>query len=98
MSVEGVRRDRAARSHGVSTRGTAQGAFVRSSKNGVGRLGPRIHQPSIFDARRNEIDAKGSRPLSRARATTSTGAKRAKICGPLRTRRPSSAGTNFSSA
>jgi hypothetical protein len=41
---------RAARSLGVSTRGTARGAFVRSSKNGVGRLSPRTHQPRIFDA------------------------------------------------
>jgi len=44
---------RAARSPGVSTRGTEQG--VRSSKNGVGRASPRTHQPSSFDARRTKI-------------------------------------------
>src|SRR6516165_2045289 len=43
---------RAARSLRVSTRGTARGAFVRSSKNGVGRPSRRTRQPSILDARR----------------------------------------------
>jgi hypothetical protein len=39
---------REARSLGVSTCGTARGAFVPSSKNGVGRLSPRTHQLSSF--------------------------------------------------
>jgi len=50
---------RAARSLRVSTRGTEHGAFVLSSKNGVGRASPRIHQPNIFDARRTEIPNDG---------------------------------------
>ena len=45
---------RAARSLRVSTRGAEHGAFVLSSKNGVGRARPRIHQPNIFDARQTE--------------------------------------------
>src|SRR5262249_52395754 len=50
---------RAARSAGVSTRGTEQGAFVRLSKNGVGRASPRTHQPSSFVARRTKIPNEG---------------------------------------
>ena len=50
---------RAARSLRVSTRGTEHGAFVLSSKNGVGRARPRIHQPNIFDARRTETPNDG---------------------------------------
>ena len=42
---------RAARSSAVKRRGDESGAFVRSSKNGFGRLSPRNHQPSNFDPR-----------------------------------------------
>jgi hypothetical protein len=49
---------RAARSLGVSTRGTQSGAFV-SSKNGVGRPSPRNHQPRILDARRAKMLSEG---------------------------------------
>lgn len=49
----------AARSLRVSTRGTAHGAFVRSSKNGVGRLSPSTHHPSNFDARRAKTPTDG---------------------------------------
>src|SRR5262249_8603191 len=50
---------RAARSLRVSRRGAEHGAFVLSSKNGVGRARPRIHQPNIFDARRTETPNDG---------------------------------------
>src|SRR5207245_11128738 len=50
---------RAARSLCVSTRGTARGAFVRSSKNGVGRPSPRTHQRSIIDVRRPNYPSAG---------------------------------------
>jgi hypothetical protein len=39
--------------------GTARDAFVRSSKNGVGRLSPSSHQPRSFDARRAKTPADG---------------------------------------
>ena len=50
---------RAARSLGVSTRGTQSGAFVSSAKNGVGRPSPRNHQPRILDARRAKTLSEG---------------------------------------
>src|SRR5262249_60455199 len=50
---------RAARSLRVSTRGTACGAFVQSSKNGDGRPSPSAHQPNIFDARRAKTPSDG---------------------------------------
>jgi len=50
---------RAARSLRMSTHGTEHGAFVLSSKNGVGRASPRIHQPNIFDARRAKTPSEG---------------------------------------
>ncbi len=50
---------RAARSLRVSTCGTEHGAFVLTSKNGLGRASPRIHQPSIFDARRTKTRSNG---------------------------------------
>src|SRR5262249_60667449 len=50
---------RAARSLRVSTRGTACGAFVRSSKNGDGRPSPSTHQPNIYDARRAKTPSDG---------------------------------------
>src|SRR5262245_33077052 len=53
------RRQRAVRSLRVRTRGTARGAFVRSSKNGVGRPSPRAHQASILDARQAKTPSDG---------------------------------------
>src|SRR2546430_13070351 len=53
------RRQRAVRSLRVRTPGTARGAFVRSSKNGVGRPSPRTHQPSILDARQAKTPSDG---------------------------------------
>src|SRR5262249_20433679 len=50
---------RLARSLRVSTRGTARGAFVRSSKSGDGRPSPSTHQPNIFDARRAKTPSDG---------------------------------------
>jgi hypothetical protein len=47
------------RSLSLSARGTARGALVRSSKNGVGRPSPRTHQPSSFDARRAKSPTDG---------------------------------------
>ena len=49
----------AARSLRVSTRGTAHGAFLRSSKSGDGRPSPSTHQANIFDARRAKIPSDG---------------------------------------
>ena len=37
----------------------ARGAFVQSSKKGVGRPSPRTHQPSILDARRVKTASDG---------------------------------------
>ena len=50
---------RAAPSLRASTRGTEHGAFVLSSKKGVGRASPRIHQLKIFVARRAKIPSEG---------------------------------------
>jgi hypothetical protein len=50
---------RAARSLRVSTSGTARGAFVQSSKNGVGPPSPRTHQPSMLEARRAKTPSDG---------------------------------------
>src|SRR5262249_59730018 len=50
---------RLARSLRVSTRGTARGAFVRSSKSGDGQPSPSTHQPNIFDARRAKTPSDG---------------------------------------
>ena len=54
-----LRSQRAARSLRVSTRGTASGAFVRSSKSGDGLPSPSTHQPNIFDARRAKTPSDG---------------------------------------
>jgi len=50
---------RAARSRFVSVCGAESGAFVKSSKNGVGQPSPRNHQPRSFDARRAKTASDG---------------------------------------
>jgi hypothetical protein len=50
--LEAARATLEASSPRVSVRGTAHGAFVRSSNRGDGLPSPSTHQPNIFDARR----------------------------------------------
>ncbi len=71
-----------ARSLPVSRWGTARGALVRSSKNGVGRLSPRTHQSSIFEARRAKTPSDGGGGTSGGSGPTEERSKMRQSGGP----------------